>query len=435
MATDHFTDALLELNPWLEYPQQFGDVVAQRHLPIRPQRRATQLIAEVDRATLVIGPRQAGKSTLVWRELATYNPALIYLSGEEPSFRALAESPALFRAKLRQVLPAPSAIFIDEAQHFADAGLLVKTLVDSRPGCPVLVTGSSSFHLLARTRESLAGRANYQHLMPFSLDELAPQTGQSPAIVAHGRATAWRRHVVYGGYPRVALAASDAQAEAELRRLVRAVVLRDASDVHKVKNSQSFHKLLTLAAGQVGSLVNVTEWAALVATHRATVNDWIALLEDMHIVVTCPVYAGGKRAEVTHARKFFFVDCGLRNALVDSFADLSVRADRGALLEQWVFSELHKRAEFEARLHHWRTRAGAEVDFVLDLPHGLVGIEVKVGPADPPRLSKSVLSFIEAYAPKRFFVVHGGVSGEARVAETAVRWVSPSDFMVNLLAD
>ena len=270
--------------------------------------------------------------------------------------------------------------------------------------------------------------------MPFSLDELAPDTGQSPAIAAHLRGATWRRHVVHGGYPRAALAATDDQAAAELRRLVRAVVLRDASDVHKVRNSQAFHKLLTLAAGQVGSLVNVTEWATLVETQRATVSDWIALLEDMHVLFTCPVYAGGKRAEVTHARKVYFIDCGLRNALVDSFADLEVRADRGALLEQWVFSELHKRAEFEGRVHYWRTRAGAEVDFVLDLLEGLVGIEVKVGPTDPPRLTRSALSFIEAYAPKRFLVVHGGVAGQAQVAGTTVQWVSPAEFIPRLLA-
>ncbi len=424
MADTSLARAALELNPWLTAPDRFSDFVTQRHLPTTGFRtRTVRLPLDTERATLVIGPRQAGKSSLVWRHLADLGPAVLYLTGEEPLVRELAQSPALFRSALRELLPAPSAILIDEAQHLPDAGLLIKALVDSRPGCPVVVTGSSSFHLLARTRESLAGRAHYVRLLPFSFEELRPVGALGPALAQVLDEQTYARQVLYGGYPRVALAPSEAEAEAELHRLVRAVVLRDASDMHRVRNGPAFRRLLELAAQQVGNPVNLSEWSALLEVQRATVADWLALLEDMHVLHTCPVYAGGKRAELTSSRKVFFVDCGLRNALVDSFADLRLRADRGALTEQWVFTELHKVPAFEDRIHYWRTKAGAEVDFVIDLPAGLVGLEVKAGPAHPPRLSKSALSFVQAYRPTALFIVHDGPENTATVEGVPVRWV------------
>ena len=124
------------------------------------QRNLTPFIqADLARKMVFLsGPRQAGKSTLVWSYLRTLTRPL-FLNLEEPSFRMWCRSAAGFLADLSELGSPPDAIFLEEAQHLDEAGLFVKGLVDARLGSPIVVTGSSSFHLMARTRESLAGRA------------------------------------------------------------------------------------------------------------------------------------------------------------------------------------------------------------------------------------------------------------------------------------
>ena len=432
MVMDHDLRHFLErTNPWLDDPTAAGEEARSRLPPTFVPRDATPALAaaleRTRRAHLVIGPRQAGKSTLIWHALTEHPTPLLYLDCEEALVRQWCRSPGLFAADLREWLPPGGTVFFEEAQWLDEAGLFFKGLVDANTGRGIVVTGSSSFHLLSRTRESLAGRATRHELWPLSLREVAPaEAARTAASHRHGARLAMERQLIQGGYPEAWTAADPRPV---LQELVTAFVLRDASDRFRIERPDAFRLLLRLAAGQVCDLVNFTEWAQILGIATSTVSDYVALLEETHILRLVRPFIGGKRAELTQSPKLFFVDNGLRNAIAGGFADLDQRVDQGKLLENWVFSELHKRFPEPGDIRFWRSRNGAEVDFVLEpQPGRLVGIEVKYHAGRAPRITRALRSFIDAYRPSRILIVFRGEPARVEIDGVDVRW-TPADSL------
>lgn len=416
---------LLRDNSWLEQPERLSSWLEARIpdplLPRTAARVASERWAEVNRAHLVVGPRQAGKSTLLWAHLARQGKPVLFVDCEQALVQEWCRSAPLFLADLEDLVPQPVPLFFEGAQHLEEAGLFLKGLVDRRVGVPVLVTGSSSFHLGARTRESLAGRATRTRLLPLSLTEVCQDLEGKPALVADRLAVQrFERHFAFGGYPAVWLSE---QPDLLLADLVEAVILRDASDLFRIGRPDAFRKLLHLLATQVGSLVNLTEWAAILGISRDTVAAYLEILESGHVAATLPPFAGGRRAELTSRPKIYLVDNGIRNRLVHDFKPLHERGDAGPALESWVFSELWKALPDGATLHFWRSTSGAEVDFVVHRAPVTVAIEVKAARLTRPRFPRAARSFVEAYRPKALFIVQSGLTHRRSEADTEVRWL------------
>ncbi len=397
------------LEPWLS-----------ERLPPDFIPRRQQLSLEPSRATLIVGPRQAGKSTLAWWTLRQHGQPVLLLDCEDPTLRTWLTSPALFLDDLERLADRPPALLFEEAQRLEEAGLFLKGLVDRRYPAPILVTGSSAFHLEARTRESLAGRARRTLLLPLSFSELTARLEGPPLARRRAQRELGERMLRLGGFPAVVQAEDP---ESELAELVEAFVVRDASDRFDIRNLPAFRRLLGLVASQVGSLSNHSEWAAHLGVSADTVASYIGLLEEAHVVRTLRPYAGGRRAELVRRPKVFFVDNGIRNQLFGGFGPPAGRADAGALLENLVLGEILKTIPpLLVGVHYWRTRSGAEVDFVLVHQGRLLAVEVKSGDARG-RLSRSARSFIEAYGPRQFLVVHGGAPSTRTEGETEVRYL------------
>jgi len=423
-------EVVLALNPWLEHPDAWPTALAARlpraFVPRAVYREGALAWATPDKAHLLVGPRQVGKSTLFWKHLESLGPRVLALTLEDARIRAWTESAAIFVRDLQVEFAPLAALVLDEVQHHAEAALFLKQVVDLHPGFPVLVTGSSAFHLQSRTRESLAGRATRFVLHPFSMAELLPADPGDPPVVRERR---WHevflRHIRYGGYPEARISPTP---EGVLGGLIEAFLDRDASDFFRIRRPDAMRKLLHLAAGQVGSLVNLTEWASLTGVSRETVQEYLEILANSHLVHLVPVFAGGRRAELTATPKVFLVDTGIRNALVRDFRPLDERQDAGATLENWVYGELVKNVGPSAQVRYWRTRSGAEVDFVVDDGSTPIGLEVKATALRRPALSRSARSFIEAYQPRGFLVVNRELEHEEVVAGTTVRWLRAETF-------
>lgn len=416
-------------NPWLAEPGRLPDWLRHRLpdslIPRDVSRAVRERWTEANRAHLVVGPRQAGKSTLLWAHLAERGEPALFVDCEQAVVQEWCRSAPLFLADVEQLLSAPVTLFFEEAQHLAEAGLFLKGLVDRRVGVPCLVTGSSSFHLGARTRESLAGRATRTRLLPLSFGEACHDLAGKPPLVADQLAAErFERHLTFGGYPAVWQAE---QPDLLLADLVEAVILRDASDLFRIGRPDAFRKLLHLLATQVGSLVNLAEWAGILGISRDTVAAYLEILEAGHVAVTVPPFVGGRRAELTSRPKIYLVDAGIRNRLVHDFHPLAERADAGPALENWVFSELWKSFPDGASLHFWRSTSGAEVDFVVQRGEETVALEVKAGRLSRPRIPRAARSFLEAYEPRALLMVQAGLSHREHEGGTEVRWLPPRE--------
>ena len=376
------------------------------------------------RAHLLVGPRQAGKSSLVWSLLRELERPL-YLNMEEATLRRWCDSATGFRADL-DGLGRLDALFLEEAQWLSGAALFVKGLIDLKVPFPVIVTGSASFHLVDRFRESLAGRADRHVLLPLSLDELVPPDDAAALVRAERRRDVLQRMLVHGSYPGVWT--SD-RPERLLGDLFQASVLRDASDLFHVERIDAFERLLRLCAHQAGNLVNQSELAGVCGISVSTVSRYLSMMEQAHVLHLVPPFAGGRRRELTSARKVFYVDLGLRNAVIGRFDPaMPGSQDRGARLEGLVYSELRKWVPWERPIRYWQSKSGAEMDFVIERPDGLLAVEVKATALRRPTLTRSSRSFLDAYEPKRLFVVNGALEHREQVGATEVCWVTPQEL-------
>ncbi len=419
--------ALRTANPWLR-----GEPLApwfERYLPATYIPRRLRVRAD-HRVALVVGPRQAGKSTLIWKTLADGARPALFLNCEDPSVRTWLRSPALFLADLEELAPQVSILFFEEVQFLPEAGLFLKGLVDHRTGIEIYATGSSSFDLEAKTRESLAGRARRYLLLPFSVPEIAAASFEEPDAEGALKGSELRRLklaetierlLVFGSYPPVHL--SDEPRE-ELATLVESYIVRDASDRFRIRHIAALRKILELAASQVGNLCNFSDWGALAGISYDTVAEYCRILEETHIIRLLRPFIGGKRSELTKMPKAFFLDNGVRNQLFGGYGSARSRADYGALVENLVFTELYKNLNpLLDTIRFWRTKSKAEVDFVIEHQGRLLVCEVKAGDARG-KISRSGRSFLEAYRPERFLIVHGGARESLEIGETPIEFLN-----------
>lgn len=426
MLSPGIRNRIKQLNPWLIKPETANQFID----PLLPHtyihRGFEQNLADAKRAVLLIGPRQSGKSTLAWHVLRKFAPDILYLNMEDPLLRTGCASAVDFLEHFREQYFFIKAIFIDEIQHMEEAGLFVKGIVDAKLNVPIWVTGSSSFHLRSKTRESLAGRAIRHRLFPFTIGELITHISpRNPLSEIHAHEQIASHQIVFGSYPAVYLAKDTDEKIALLHDLVDALILRDASDLFKIKRVDAFRKLLTLLAGQIGNLVNASELASICNIDVGTVNSYIEILEESHIVKRNLPFAGGKRREIIGAPKIFFIDNGIRNQLLNNFStEMALRTDKGQLFENWVFTEIHKALPFQSSLKFWRSKAGAEVDFVIEHAGKVYPVEVKSSTLKQPKLARSAISFIQAYKPEEFIVVNMALEANIQFEHCTVHFMT-----------
>jgi uncharacterized protein len=420
-------------NPWIWEPDTWPGAWSERMPDVFVPRlpRDWSGTFPVNKVTLVIGPRQSGKSTFLWSELQDLGPDVLLVNCEEPLFRAWCRSASRVLGQIREMVPRPRAILFEEVQHLDEAGLFLKGLVDLGPGCPVLATGSSSFHLMAGTRESLAGRAERLRMLPFSLRETSYDlVDLAPALRTSRMHEYFERMLIHGGYPDAWLGDNP---ERVLTGLLEGVVVKDASDLFRIDHPEAYRKLLKLMAGQIGNLVNLAEWSSVCGVSSKTVSRYASILEQAHVVTLLRPWVSGKRAELTGTPKVFFQDNGIRNAVLARFHSPDRREDLGVLWENWAFTEIQKAIRpLLDGCGFWRTRSGAEVDFVIETRGRLLAVEVKSGTDRRMRISRAARSFIEAVGPDFFVTVHAGERSERDYRGSRVLWLGPTELGVLL---
>jgi predicted AAA+ superfamily ATPase len=349
----------------------------------------------------IVGPRQAGKSTLAEQIADAAGASRVTLDDAGPRAAANAD-PAGFIEE--RELP----LLIDEFQKAPALLEAIKSRVDRerrsdpRAAGLFLLTGSANVWATLRIAESLAGRAERVPLWPLSQGEIEGHrerfidglfAGRVPRLsdVPAGRGPLSER-IVAGGYPE-ALARTDPRRRSRwVQSYLEMILERDAHDVsRRAQQLDDLPRLLELAAARVGSLLDLTELGKAVQMKRDSVSRYLRLLELLFLVRRAPAWSRNIGQRLIKAPKLWLPDSGLVAQLTGysatRFEDLE-DPFCGAQFENFVAAELGKQAswaEREVRLHHFRTAGGREVDVVLEDREGdVVGIEAKLG-ATPHR--------------------------------------------------
>ncbi len=334
---------------------------------------------------VILGPRQAGKTTLI-KYLLKHKEAR-FLNLDVRKDLAQFQAFAMLSAKeAESYLGNPEFLVIDEAQRESETGRIVKGFWDSGIGLKFILLGSSALDIKGQAAESLAGRNEKVYLTPFSFKEiLQSRDWYNPSLkpeVLHQAFAVQLRHqllenLVFGCYPEAALSQDKAEF---LANLLEDYVFKDVLDLGLVKSKEPIFKLLSLLAGQVGGEVSVNELAAQLGQARATVEKYIDLLEETFILFRVPAFSRNSRKEVSKNKKIYFWDTGIRNAVLGEFSLNEWRSDIGQLWENWVVAEAAKQnlqSGARAKLYFWRTRIGSEVDLVIKTGDKLRAYEIK----------------------------------------------------------
>lgn len=334
---------------------------------------ADQLRAALDQpgsAVILYGPRQAGKTTLV-RQLLSERPDAVSFTGDDLHTQTLLARHEL--EHLKRIVGKATTVFIDEAQRIENIGLTLKLLVDHLP-VTVIASGSASFELADRLNEPLTGRARTFHLFPLAWSEVAETYRLTDPE------TALEEMLRFGMYPRVHTLESDREREEYLYEYLNSYLYRDLLEFEQVKKPRKVVDLLVLLAHQIGREVAVAELAAGLGIGQKTVESYLDILEKMFVLVNVRGFSRNLRKEVTKTSRYYFVDLGLRNALIRSFTPLSLRSDAGELFENWFVMERRKRDSIRrlfTGFHFWRTYDRKEIDLVEERDGRLAGYECK----------------------------------------------------------
>jgi len=267
--------------------------VYSRYLRAKIEKRI-----DSDKAIIVTGPRQVGKTTLIKSLLEKKD--YLFLDGDDPKTRTLLTEPNT--EQIRTILGKHKLVFIDEAQRIEGIGLTMKIITDRFKNVQLFASGSSSFDLSNKINEALTGKKWEFQLCPISWEEYESHHGYLyPEQQIENR-------LLYGFYPDVLNNMGDEIGI--LRNLVNSYLYKDILSYSDIRKPEVIDKLVQALALQVGSEVNYSELAQIVNVDKNTIDKYIDFLQKGYIVFKLGSFSRNVRNEIKTDKKIYFYDNG-----------------------------------------------------------------------------------------------------------------------------
>lgn len=384
--------------------------------------------------TLIVGPRQAGKTTLMELledDLKKQGKKTLFLRLDLDRDRPFFESQErLLKRITLEVGESGGYVFIDEIQRKENAGIFLKGLYDMKLPYKLIVSGSGSIELKEKIHESLPGRKRLFELSTLSFEEFVSfkteyKYGQADFLEVYpDKALEYlEEYLNFGGYPRVVIAETTEEKRVAIDDIYQSFLEKDMSLLLNIQKTESLTHLVRVLASQIGNLVNVAELSNTLGLSAQTVKQYLWYLEKTYIVRKITPYFKNVRKEITKAPTYYFIDLGLRNYATNQFGSATL-SPGGFLFENFVHNSLMSYLKLTSiTIHFWRTQDKAEVDFVLDTALKAIPVEVKYTHLKSPEVSRSFRSFLTKYKPDKAYIVHLGLNFEADVEGVKVCFV------------
>jgi predicted AAA+ superfamily ATPase len=347
------------------------------------ERRAEEALTDTP-VVLIVGPRRAGKTTLV-RKMGGAGRNYITLN-DQTTLDAAQSDPVGFIRGLDQAI-------IDEIQRAPDLLLAIKKTVDEDylPG-RFLLTGSANILTLPRVADSLAGRMETIQMLPLARAEVMGKTPRFLERLFDGKlknnqaaivGDDLTKLVLIGGFPEAISRDSERRSQDWARSYLTSVLTRDLREIADIEKLTELPKFVRLLAEHSGQLVNYSQFGGSINVSHKTGQRYVALLEQVFLVATLQPWYTNALERIAKTPKLHFLDSGVL-ATTRGLSFDRVKANRGefgALLESFVFSEVLKLmtgSDLRLTPYHFRDQQMHEVDIVLERDDGMIaGIEVK----------------------------------------------------------
>ena len=361
----------------------------------RSQESAIKSLIGSNKAIILMGARQVGKSTLL-HSLLDGDESVLWLNGDDDDVRDMFR--IISSTRLKAIVGNRKTVVIDKAQRIEDIGLRLKLITDQLPGVQVIATGSSSFELSSKVNEPLTGRKRELKLFPLSFRELVSHTSflEEHRMIPH--------RLIYGYYPEVVCSPSNEKVV--LKELTDSYLYKDLLSFDTLRKPDVIVRLLKALSLQIGSQVSYNELASLLGLTSKTVEKYLDILEKSYIIFRLGSFSRNMRNELKLSRKIYFWDLGIRNAVIGNMAPLENRNDTGALWENFLIAERMKDNSYSnsfAQSYFWRTKDQSEIDYLEEEDGGLSAYEFKWNPAKSK--TKCPASFAAAYPSSTYKVI------------------------------
>ena len=321
---------------------------------------------------MFFGARRVGKTMLVKEILDNIDEPVLILNGEDINVHDKLAVKTVENYK--QILGSYKLLYIDEAQKIPEIGQKLKLMIDEIEGLRIIISGSSSFDISRDAGEPLTGRKYSFNLYAFSEREYN-QTENSIAKVDK-----IRERLVFGNYPELIHLPDRDDKIDYLNEMVSSYLLKDILVYENIKNSQKIFNLLRLVAFQLGGEVSMQELGKQLAISKNTVEKYLDLLSKVYILHKVEGFSRNLRKEITKNSRWYFLDNGIRNAVIANFNPVESRNDIGQLWENYMISERIKFQEYKrmsSNNYFWRTYEQQEIDWVEERGGSLHGYEFK----------------------------------------------------------
>lgn len=404
---------------------------------------------------LITGSRQVGKTSLLClliKEIFSKDKGGIFYYDLE-DFQILellnsgVESFVKFLKSKGANLDKRVYVFLDEIQYLENPTNFLKLLVDHYKNIKIIASGSSTLEIKRKFKDSLVGRKIVFELNTLSFSEYLLFRGRNDLLdivnncqirdVLSGKNLKiekilpvhqkelyeeFREYINYGGYPAVVKEIDISKKIELINEIYTAYVRKDIGQLFSIKDVVAFNNIVKILSLQIGSLMNEHSLTNSLKINHATLKRYLFILENTFIIKIISPYFKNKHKEIIKMPKVYFLDSGLRNSSIKSFNSFDLRADLGKLIENYIFSKINNVLKTNEEIKFWRTKAGSEVDFIIELSE-MIPVESKFQEMDHANIPSGMRAFIRNYNPKIALVVTKNYSGMIKKDSTIIYFI------------
>lgn len=386
---------------------------------------------DTDDIIVLHGARQVGKTTILYHiqnYLKKQGEDTYFIDLEDSRFVNILESGVgeFIRHLKEEGLLSPgkkkrAVVFIDEIQYLTDPSSFLKLTADHHKYIKLIVSGSSSFAIKSKFKDSLVGRTvnfeifnlSFKEFLSFRQYHFEEGKVYTRKKIDELRAL-FKEYVLYGGYPKIVLTPEIDKKEKYLQQIIDTYVKKDIRDLADVKDIDKFNKLLETLASQSGQQLNVAELSNTTKIAKQTIEKYLFIMENTYIIKLVKPFSKNIRSELFKLPKIYFYDTGLMQMLWLKGLQKELI---GNVFETGIFAEMVKKYTQEA-IFYWRTKDKREIDFILRIKNTILPVEVKL---NFEQFNPAAIRYFNShYGIERYKVV--GLNGEPKNEFYAYPW-------------
>lgn len=345
---------------------------------------------KTDDIIVLHGARQVGKTSILYllrEQLKAKGEVTYYIDLEDSRFVKILDSGTgefiklLEEEGLKTSYRKKIFVFIDEIQYLSNPSSFLKLTADHHKNLKLIISGSSSFAIKDKFKDSLVGRTvnfeifnlSFKEFLTFKQYPFEEKKSYTQKKIEELKRL-FKEYVLYGGYPKIVLTPEVDKKEKYLQQIIDTYVKKDIRDLASIKDIDKFNKLLETLASHSGNLLNVAELSNTTRIARQTIERYLFIMENTYIIKLLRPFSKNIRSELFKLPKIYFYDTGLMQMLWLKGLQKELI---GNVFETGIFVELIKKYGKDS-VFYWRTTDKKEIDFILKIRNAILPVEVKL---------------------------------------------------------